>query len=165
VPASGDSEDDCGEADGIGRGPEVLGENLPQCPYIHHISGRIVPKVTEVSSVSSFRIMAPCNLVIGLCNILDEHTTAVFYPEDVPPKYFYSPTRIHGIIMKETRVLSCTIVNILSSHDGNIPFRIAIVRDRQNSVLYSLASCVIPLLYATAAPAAGKWTTARSKGL
>jgi hypothetical protein len=37
VPASGDSEDDCGEADGmyIGRETEVLGENLPQrhfCP-------------------------------------------------------------------------------------------------------------------------------------
>jgi hypothetical protein len=35
VPASGDSEDDCGEADGMAGETEVLGENLPKrhfCP-------------------------------------------------------------------------------------------------------------------------------------
>jgi hypothetical protein len=57
VPASGDYDD--GEIGGmIGRGTEVLGENLPQCRFVHHKSHMPVRTGTRAIVVGSLRLTA-----------------------------------------------------------------------------------------------------------
>jgi hypothetical protein len=78
VPASGDNEEDCGEADGMYRlagETEVLGENLPQrhfCPsqnptWPHPLSTCNYTELPQLQDCHSTQLM------ITLSNTMDAH--------------------------------------------------------------------------------------------
>jgi hypothetical protein len=66
VPASGDREDDCGEADGLAGETEVLGENLPQRQITHnHFTRRQYAAKVTTPAICCPTLELPDEMLVG----------------------------------------------------------------------------------------------------